>query len=64
MLKRVLCNRGLGINAKCLYEGVIVRTALYGAEARRMRSADIMKVNVHEMKCLRLDLVLGMRRFV
>ena len=33
-LKSVLDNRGLGINAKkCLYEGVIVPTALYGAEA-------------------------------
>ena len=31
---RVLSNRGLGIKAKkCLYEGVIVPTALYGAEA-------------------------------
>ena len=33
-LKIVLSNRGLGIKAKkCLYEGVIVSTALYGAEA-------------------------------
>ena len=33
-LKRVLSNRGLGIKAKkCLYEGVIVPTTLYGAEA-------------------------------
>ena len=33
-LKSVLSNRGLGINTKkCLYEGVIVPTALYGAEA-------------------------------
>ena len=32
-LKSVLSNRGLGINAKkCLYEGVILPTALYGAE--------------------------------
>ena len=32
-LKSVLTNRGLGIKAKkCLYEGVIVQTALYGAE--------------------------------
>ena len=30
-LKSVLSNRGLGIKAKkCLYEGGIVRTALYG----------------------------------
>ena len=33
LLKSVLINRGLGIKAKkCLYEGVIVPTALYGAE--------------------------------
>ena len=34
VLKSVLSNRGLGIMAKkCLYQGVIVPTALYGAEA-------------------------------
>ena len=44
----------MGIKAKkCLYEGVIVRTAVYGAEACGMRSAEIRKVNVLEMKCLR-----------
>ena len=33
-LKSVLNNRGLGINVKkCLYDGVIVPSALYGAEA-------------------------------
>ena len=38
-LKSVLSNRGLGIKAKkCLYEGVIVPTSLYGAEAWGMRS--------------------------
>ena len=56
-LKSVLSNRGLGIKAKkCLYEGVIVPTALYGVEAwevRSMRSAERRKVNVLEMKCLR-----------
>ena len=37
-----------------LYEGVIiVPTALYGAEAWGMRSAERRKVNVLEMKCLR-----------
>ena len=47
-------NRGLGIKAKkCLYERVIVPTALYGSEAWRMRSAERRKVNVLEMKCLR-----------
>ena len=53
-LKSVLSNRGLGIKAKkCLYEGVIVPTALYGAGAWGMRSAKRRKVNVLEMKCLR-----------
>ena len=52
--KSVLSNRGLGIKAeKCLYEGVIVPTALYGEEAWGMRSSERRKVNVHEMKCLR-----------
>ena len=50
-LKSVLSNRGLGIKAnKCLYEGVIVPTALYGADAERI--AERRKVNP-EMKCLR-----------
>ena len=52
-LKCLLNNRGLGINAKCLHEGVIVPTALYGAEAWGMRSAERRKGNVIEMKCLR-----------
>ena len=53
-LKSVLSNRGLGIKAnKCLYEGVIAPTALYGAVAWGMRSAERSKVNVLEMKCLR-----------
>ena len=47
-------NRRLLINAKkCLYEGVIVPTVLYGAEAWGMKSAERRKVNVLEMKCLR-----------
>ena len=53
-LKSVLSNKGLGIKAKkCLYEGVIVPTALYGEEAWAMRSAERRKVNFLEMKCLR-----------
>ena len=49
-LKSVLSNRGLGVKAKkCRYEGVIVPTALYGAEAWGMRSAERRKVNVLEM---------------
>ena len=47
-------SRGLGIKAKkCLYEGVIVPTALCGAEACCMKSAERRKVNVLDMKCLR-----------
>ena len=38
---------------RSLYEGVIVPTALYGAEAWSMRSAERRKANVLEMKCLR-----------
>ena len=54
VLKSVLGNRELGIQAKkCLYEGVIVPTALYGAQAWGMRSAERRKANVLEMKCLR-----------
>ena len=53
VVKSVLSNRGLGIKAKkCLYEGVIVPTALYGAEAWGKRSAERRKVNVLEMRCL------------
>ena len=53
-LKSVLSNKGLGIKAKkCLYEGVIVPTALYGADSWGMRSAERRKVNVFEIKCLR-----------
>ena len=43
-LKSVLSNRGLGIKAKkFLYQGVIVQTAMYGAEAWGMRSAERRK---------------------
>ena len=53
-LKSALNNRELGIKVKkCLYEGVIVPTASYGAEAWSMRTAERRKVNVLEMKCLR-----------
>ena len=45
---------------KCLYEGVIVSTSLYGAEAWRMRSAERRNVNILEMKCLRS--LVGMSR--
>ena len=53
-LKSVLSNSGLRIKAKkCLYKGVIVPTAFFGAQAWGMRSAERRKVNVLEMKCLR-----------
>ena len=54
MVKSVLSNKELAIKAKkCIYEGVIVPTPLYGAETWGMRSAERRKVNVLEMKCLR-----------
>ena len=44
----------MGIKPKNgLYDEVIVPTALYGAEAWGMRSAERRKVNVLDMKCLR-----------
>ena len=50
----MVSNRGLEINVKkCLYQGVTVQTALCGAEAWGMRSAERRKVVVLEMKCLR-----------
>ena len=59
----VLSNTGLGIkNKKCLHEGVIVPTALYGAETWGMRSAERKKVNVREIKCLRI--FVGVSRMV
>ena len=43
-LKSVLSNRGLGIKAKkCLYEGVIVPTALYGAECRGIQVMKLLE---------------------
>ena len=53
-LKSVLSKTGLGIKAKkCLYEGVIVPTALYGTDAWGMRSAERRKENVPQMNCLK-----------
>ena len=55
VMKSMRSIRGLWLNVNnCLYEGVIiVTTALYGAEAFSMRSADRRKMNVLEMKCSR-----------
>ena len=48
-------NIGLGVkDKKCLYEGVILPTVLYGAKVWGLRSAERSKVNVLEMKCLSL----------
>ena len=53
-LTSVLSNIGLWINGKKRpYEGMIVPTASYGAEARGMRSAERGRANVLETKCLR-----------
>ena len=53
-MKSVLSNRELEIKAKkCPYEGIIVPTALYGAKAFLLRSAERRKANVLEIKCLR-----------
>ena len=46
-------SRGLDEGQEVSNDGVIVPTALYGAEALDMRSAEIRKVNVLKMKCLR-----------
>ena len=53
-LESVLSSRGLEIKAKkCLYDGIILPTMLYGSEAWGMRSAERKKVGVLEMNCLR-----------
>ena len=52
-LTSVLCNRGLGVNAKNLYEEVILPAALYGTDAWGIRNAKRRKVKILEMKCLR-----------
>ena len=52
----VMSNKGLVINAKkCLYEGVIAPTVLYGAEPSCMRSAERRRANVLEMKFGKMD---------
>ena len=51
----VLSNRGQRINPRSVYvyEGVIVPTALYGAEEWGMRNAERRKVNVLVIKSFR-----------
>ena len=48
-----------GQKVSTVHEGVIVPTALYGTEARGMRSAERRKVNVLEVKCLRSLVILS-----
>ena len=53
-MKSVMRNRYLGMEAKRrLYEGVIVPTALYGAETWNVKEEDRYRLNVMEMRCLR-----------
>ena len=53
-LKRVMKNRGLGMNVKkVLYERVVVMTVMYGSESWGMKVTKRQKLNVFEMKCLR-----------
>ena len=53
-MKSVLSNRALGMNAKRrLYEGVVVPTAMYGAETWNVREAERNRLDVFEMRCLR-----------
>ncbi len=52
-MKSVLRNRTLGMNTKRLYEGVVVPTALYGAEKWNVRDSERNRLDVLEMRCLR-----------
>ncbi len=53
-LKGVMKSRYLGMNAKRrLYEGVIVPTALYGAETWNIKKDERNKLDVMEIRCLR-----------
>ena len=61
VLKSMLNNRGLEINAKmCLYEGVIVPIVLYGAETWGMRSTERRKhyvLDIMFLNCLNINTV-------
>ena len=53
-MKKVFKCRALRMNAKRrLYEGVVVPTALYGAETWNMGVLERKRLNVMEMRCLR-----------
>ncbi len=49
----MLCNRALGMNAKRLYEVIVVPTSLYGAETWNVRESERNRLAVFEMRCLR-----------
>ena len=54
-LKGVMKNRGLGMNVKkVLYKKVVVPTVMYGSESWGMKVTERQKLNVFEMKCLRI----------
>ncbi len=53
-MKRVFKCKSLGMSAKRrLYEGVVVPTALNGAETWNMGAAERKRLNVMEIRCLR-----------
>ena len=53
-VKSLWKNGGLGMGAKkMLYEGIVVPTAMYGAEVWGLKEAERRKLDVFEMRCLR-----------
>ena len=55
-MKSVPCNRRLGIKAKkCLYEGVIIPTALYEAEVWDVYTIYILREYVDGVHMARMD---------
>ncbi len=54
-MKRVFKCRSLGMSAKRrLYKGAVVPTVLHEAEAWNMGAAERRRLNVMEMRCLRI----------
>ena len=54
-LKGVMKNRGLGMNVKkVLYEKVVMPTVMYDSESWGMTVTERQKLNMFEMKCLRI----------